>query len=228
MEDRTVRRLTVVCVLIGALTPTMLFGVAVPVPLVPADFGTILGGAAVAVDVPLVTDMGFASLLGRVVSQAFTDQMGNYAYLYQVINTGAPTNHSIEVFTTSPFFQASEATTVGYLTADAPAGFSVGDQLCAGASIDAMAGPTISFGFPGWLGQVIDPGESSCVLYVLSSSDPGLICGNLINGSITQGEIVGAIPEPACLTLMACGTIGLLARRQRHRQQVKDKLASGQ
>ena len=56
-----------------------------------ADFDTLLGGSATAIEAPLVTDFSGGDLSASVVSQAFTDGAGHYLYLYQVSNTGPQT-----------------------------------------------------------------------------------------------------------------------------------------
>jgi hypothetical protein len=153
--------------------------------------------------------------MGEVASQAFTDGAGNYAYLYQVRNTGSTGNNVIEVFTCSPFSGAFASTTLGYLTGSHPAGFTLGDQPSAGASVDAEAGPTISFGFPAFLlGQAIDPGETSSTLYVLSDGMPGMITGNIIDGTTGSGQVVGPVPEPATICLLGLGALSLLRKRR--------------
>ena len=200
------------CVLFVAGT---VLAVPVPITLVPADFDDLLGGLANPIGTPLTTDMSLGNLMGEVISQAFTDGVGNYAYLYQVRNAGTTGNNVIEVFTCSPFFDASASTTLGYLTANVPEGFAPGDQLSAGASVDPTAGPTVSFGFPAWLAQAIDPGEASSTLYVLSDGTPGMITGNIINGTTGSGEIVGAVPEPATIALLGLGGLSLLRKKRR-------------
>ena len=191
-------------------------GTPMPVTLVDADFSTLLGGSAGAIGSPMTTNMSLANLQSEVVSQAFTDGVGNYAYLYQVHNTGTTGNNVVELFTFSHFFDASVSTTIGYLTASAPSGFTLGDQTPYAVTVDADAGPTISFAFPGFIsGLAIDPGEYSSTLYVLSDGVPGTITGNVINGSAASGDVIGAVPEPATLGLLLIGgLLGVLRRRQ--------------
>jgi hypothetical protein len=186
----------------------------VPVTLVSADFDDLLGGSASAVGIPLTTDMSIGNLMGEVVSQAFTDGAGSYAYLYQVRNTGSTGNNVIEAFTCSPFLGVSASATLGYLTDNFPAGFTLGEQASAGASVDAAAGPTVSFGFPAWLAQAIDPGEASSTFYVFSNGTPGMITGNIIDGATGSGEVVGPVPEPATICLLGLGVLGLLRRKR--------------
>lgn len=188
----------------------------VPVTLVADDFSNLLGGSAGAIGSPMTTDMSLANLQSEVVSQAFTDGVGNYAYLYQVHNTGTTGNNVVELFTFSPFFNASASMTIGYLTDGAPSGFTLGDQTPYAVTVDADAGPTISFAFPAFFaGLAIDPGEYSSTLYVLSDGVPGTITGNVIDGSIASGDVVGAVPEPATLGLLLLGGIVLLRRKVR-------------
>jgi hypothetical protein len=191
------------------------FAAPVPVTLVADNFNNLLGGSANPVGSPTITDMSVANLQAAVVSQAFTDNSDSYAYLYQVKNTGTTGNNVVQVYTCSPFFGASGSTTLGYLTANAPSGFALGSQTPYAASVDAVAGPTISFAFPGFLaGYAIDPGEWSSTLYVLSTDVPGMITGNLIDGSTGTGDVVGAVPEPATTVLLVMGGLVLLLRRR--------------
>ena len=183
----------------------------VPVTLVSSDFDILLGGSATTIGSPLITNMTSGSLLGQIISQAFTDGQGNYAYLYQVKNIGA--SHVIEQFTCDPFADASGTTILGYLTANAPDGFTLGQQAPMGASVNPDAGPTVSFVFPGYLLGQIDPGKSSHTLYVLSDKAPSLIDGNIINGAVASGLIVGPLPEPATLGIISAGAVMLYLLR---------------
>lgn len=188
----------------------------VPVMLVGDDFNNLLGGSASAVGSPTITDMSVDNLLVDVISQAFTDGAGNYAYLYQVKNIGTLGNNVVEAFTASPFFGASAITTLGYLTANTPTGFTLGAQTAYAASIDAVAGPTISFAFPAFLsGYAIDPGEWSSTLYVLSDGAPATITGNVIDGWTTSGDVVGPVPEPATMSMLALGGLAMIRRKGR-------------
>jgi hypothetical protein len=199
---------------IGAVASASPIGV----PLTPKKFSELFVGAENAIGDALVTDMSSGPLKSKVVSQAFEDGLGNYAYLYQITNTGAVGDHVIEVFTCNPFFGVSSSSTMGYLIDDdPPVEFTLGEQDLIGASVDAVAGPTVSFGFPGWMfpSWAIDPGESSVTLYVLSDAEPGMITGNVIDGTIASGNVVGPIPEPATLTMLALGGLAVLRRRRR-------------
>ena len=211
---RNVLKAVVVTAIVTGIT-TAVLATPVPLTLVADDFSNLLSGLAVAIDSPLTTDMSLANLQSEVVSQAFTDGVGNYAYLYQVHNTGTTGNNVVELFTFSPFFEASGSTMIGYLTANAPSGFGLGDQTPYAASVDTDAGPTISFAFPAFLtGLAIDPGEYSSTLYVLATGVPGTITGNVIDGSTAYGDVIGAVPEPAALAVLLIGSLVLLKRRR--------------
>ncbi|MBL7221809.1 MAG: PEP-CTERM sorting domain-containing protein [Phycisphaerae bacterium] len=190
------------------------------VVLTPKEFSELFDGTEIPIGDALVTNMSVGNLKAEVVSQAFEDGLGNYAYLYQVINTGTAGNNVIEVFTCNPFFGATSSSTVGYLTAEAPSGFTLDGQLVIGANVDGASGPTVSFGFPApWPPYIptswaIDPGESSVTLYVLSDAEPGTITGNVIDGTIASGDIVGPVPEPVTLAMLAMGGLAVLKGRR--------------
>ena len=195
-----------------------------PIPVVLDDrtFSELLPGTEIAAGLPLVTDMSQGNLKAEVASQGFKDEFDNYAYLYQVVNTGTMgVNPIIEVFTCNSFYGASEFSTIGYLTDGVPDDFALGDQLPIGVHVDASSGPTISFGYPGpWLpgdtSWAIDPEESSVTLFVLSNYGVGMIMGNVIDGEIGSGDIVGPLPEPTTISLLCLGAV-LAARRRRRR-----------
>ncbi|MCK4625509.1 MAG: PEP-CTERM sorting domain-containing protein, partial [Phycisphaerae bacterium] len=44
---------------------------------------------------------------------------------------------------------------------------------------------------------------------------PGTITGNVINGVISSGDVVGPVPEPATMGLLALGGLALLRRRHK-------------
>jgi hypothetical protein len=189
----------------------------IPIDMMAADFNDLLGGSARALDTPLVTPMAAGNMVSVVTSQAFTDDAGTWLYLYQVANTGGAKKNAVEMFTASPFLGLSENTVLGYLTANVPAGFVLGNQLPTGASVDPDAGPTVSFGFPSWMGKAIAPGKSSSTLFVITNHEPGLIQGNVIDGAIATGQVVGPVPEPTSLLLLGGGAAMLLWRRTRRR-----------
>jgi hypothetical protein len=157
------------------------------------------------------------NLLATVYSQAFSDDTGSYVYLYEVVNTGAPGNAPVEMFTIWPFAGASDSTDMGYLAGAIPAGF-LGSPWQIGqdkAYIKPLGlGPQISFYFTLLEDDAIDPGEHSQVIYVKSQNGPDEITGNVIDGTVTSGIVIGPAPEPVTLAMLAVGALAVLRRRK--------------
>jgi hypothetical protein len=182
------------------------------------DINTLLGGSATPVGGLMATPMNSANgqLQSQVLSEAFS--FGNkYLYLYQVQNTGAVGNNYIETFTISPMLGATANTQLGYLTTTVPTGFTLGEQLASGVSLDPDSGPTLSFAYPGFLGTAIAPGKTSKSLYVLIDKPVGTAVGNVIDGTIASGNVVAPVPEPSTFVLLTMGAVGLLAYAWRRR-----------
>lgn len=186
-----------------------------------ADFQTLSGSSIAPIESGF-TDFSDHNLSAKVLYQVFTDG-ASYLYLYQVRNTGIAGNDTITRFTTSPFAQADGQTLLGYLNANVPAGFSPGDQAPVTDDIDSAAGPTVGFSFPPGIPRYgvpnfyIAPGKNSEVLYVQSNLPPGVVTGNIINGGVHSGQVVGPVPEPGTLVLLATAGLGLLAYAWRRR-----------
>ncbi len=184
-------------------------------------YDDLFSGPEIAIGTPMVTSVTGGDIQGNVVSQAFTDGDGHYAYLYQLNNTGGEQNDVFQAFTNSPIVGANADTIVGCLTSDPPDGFTLGDQAPYGVTLNPKAGPTISFSFSDLFYCAIDPGESSNTLYVLNNNMPGLIVGNVIDGYAHSGGVVGpVVPEPATLTTLVSALLGLAGavylRRNKH------------
>ncbi len=183
-----------------------------------ADFDTLLGGSLTPVEAALVSDFSGGGFSASVVSQAFTDGAGHYLYLYQVNNTGAPDTDIITRFTANPFPGADAGISLGYLDANVPASFVMGDQPPLYADVNAALNPTVGFDFPvgnplfGLPDAYIAPGKSSMVLYVESDLAPGLVTGNIIDGQVRAGSVIGPVPvpEPGTLVLLVTAGLGVL------------------
>jgi hypothetical protein len=196
-------------------------GDVLPLTLVPKDFNDlgslepISGWGAMTT----VLENVAGKLRGEMTSQPFLSSgTGDYYYLYQLENAGNNVSWNIiEVSTVTPFTGAGSLTVAGYLTANQPAAFVAGTEIPAGASVNTDAGPTISFGFPGFINP-ISPGETTKVLYIKSGLSPDLIQAYIINGSVAQGDVIGPVPEPATMGLLGLGSVMLLGRNGRKRK----------
>ena len=189
----------------------------IPLTLGPADFNALGTWQSVAGWAAGTTTMTGAGLRAEVTYQVLQDSgTGGYAYLYQVENTGLDeTWHIIEMLSLTDFFGADGDTPLGYLTANQPSAFQAGTPVPNGASVNTLSGPTISFNFSGYLGNQVNVGQASEVLYVLSDFAPTMIMGNVIDGSIGDGPVVGPVPEPATMSLLGLGGLALMRRRRK-------------
>jgi hypothetical protein len=186
------------------------------------DLSVALGGSPVAAGALLVTEMTVplgGNLTATVYSQAYTGANGLYAYLYQVVNAGAAGAASVEEFTVWPFYGTDPYTAVlGYLTGGVPTGFLPGGEnpwSKAGVDATTTGGPTFSFNYQQIFDNSIAPGDHSAVMYVICSQSPDQIMGNVIDGSVATGSVVGPLPEPATLSLLVLGGMGLILRRRK-------------
>jgi hypothetical protein len=215
------RELMIICGVVAVVLQITAICHAVPVfvDTVAADFDSLLGGLAYALDDEMISDFSGGNLLATIISQSFTDGAGSFLYLYQLKNTGTVDTEVITRFTASPYASAGNSISLGYLTANIPTAFTAGDQAPLYGDVDALSGPTVGFNFSvgnpfyGIPDSYIVPGESSLVLYVQSNLGPGIIVGNIINGGVHTGEVYGPVPEPATICLLGIG--GLLLRRRK-------------
>ncbi|MDP6542672.1 MAG: PEP-CTERM sorting domain-containing protein [Phycisphaerae bacterium] len=192
------------------------------------DFA-VVGSGFSAVGPAETTDFSGDHLSATIVSQAFADNSGAYLYLYQISNNnGQDNHHTITRFTANPYAQGQGGISLGYLTdnANVPSAFSSGEQgqlyrAPLYGDIDADAGPTVGFNYPvgiplfGVPDSYIGQGEKSLVMYIQTDIPPGLVTGNIINGGVQSGMVVGPVPEPATLSLLALGGLFVLRRRRR-------------
>jgi len=218
-EEMMMRRVKLVLVVVGVLLfSAQAFGVLVP--LTPASLDDLLG-SAVPVGVVKATVMDGVNLKSVVYSQAYTDGAGLYAYLYQVQNTGAAGNSILEQFTAAPFEGADQTVSMGYLTGALPAGFMPGASQVPepDGNVNIPSGPVVSFYFGDRYGYGIDIGEHSAIMYVLSSLPVSEITGNVIDGEVASGPVVGPVPEPATVLLLGLGGLVLIGKKNSHRSQ---------
>jgi len=182
----------------------------------------LLGASPVALGSEVkITDMSAGNLMVSVRSRAYTDNDGNYVYLYQIHNTGSTGNSPAEMFTIWPFEGADGNTDLGFLNGSIPVGFdantpaqSPGDK----AVVKVLTtGPQISFYYTELFDCSIDVGEHSRAMYVLSVLPPSLVTGNVIDGSVGTGPVVGPVPEPQVLILLLTGGGVLMFRRVRRK-----------
>ena len=210
------------------LAVVVCFATAAQAGLVPIGIdvvGNLVGGNPVSVTDLMVTDVSDSNMMADIYSRAYTGDNGLYAYLYQVDNTGSPGNSSVEMFTLWPFGGADDSTDLGYLRD--LSGLEVGDFYDTGGYppedfgyVDVLSsGPEVSFYFTKRFGAEIPPGSHSEVLYVMSELSPDVIVGNVINGSVGTGPVVGPVPEPATLVNIALGGLIALGLATRYRRR---------
>lgn len=211
--DREHRFIMPIC--LATLLLVVSTGLADVVNLNSKSLTDLLGSSYTPVGTMQVTQMQAGNLMTDAYSQAFTNGT-QYVYLYQVVNDGTAGNSSAELLVTSPFVGATDNSDLGTLTGTLPAGFiSGGVAPEAQAYVDPVDdGPEISFYYSKKTGHAIPYGHNSLVMYVLSDMPPGQIQGNVIDGAVATGLVVGPVPEPASLCLLAMGGIALIVRRR--------------
>lgn len=138
---------------------------------------------------------------GRVMSQTFVLDDGNYLYLYQADNYGPS---YMEKFTVADFPGLLAPT--GYLTAGEPAGFVARDVDPLGfAYEDALAQPTLGFDYTAFLGGEVRAGHHTSVMYAISPYGPTEGKAYLLDQGIAIVDVWVPTPEPATLGLMGLG-----------------------
>jgi hypothetical protein len=149
----------------------------------------------------------------NVYSQAYTDG-SNYVYLYQLENF-SQSAHPVEIFTLAPVFGATSNVQMGYLTGDVPSGFLSGGAVVPESTGSiSTTGPILSFYYTTRADNELLPGECSAVMFVKSPYRPDQINGSVIDGNTSTNLVVGPVPEPATLALLAVGGVLTMLRRR--------------
>ena len=93
------RELMIICGVVAVVLQITAICHAVPVfvDTVAADFDSLLGGLAYALDDEMISDFSGGNLLATIISQSFTDGACSFLYLYQLNSTGSVDTEVISV-----------------------------------------------------------------------------------------------------------------------------------
>lgn len=154
-------------------------------------------------------------LNGVSVSSAVYSNGASFLYVYQVVNGSTST---LSRYTMSAFQGLSSNSEMGYFVGNQPTGFAAaGANPVSSTTSDITTSPTVGFNFrDGQGGAGISPGSSSSVLFVLSeySSGTNTISGQVLGSSGAFGQVVGPVPEPATIALLALGSLAIGIRKK--------------
>jgi len=197
------------------LTALLLLGCivlgSVPVrALVTSDLGSY--GNLVA-DLPLSAPVSFSvyDWFGNLTTSALVDFAVLYNpatavtnYFYQVTNLGGGTNDALYRFTiTNPFH------------------FTV---IKKGSRSDGLDPVTFDISSPNYFGVNFNTagnhlavGETTNRFYFQfgENSKPGIVSGQMIDGGVGMGPVVGPVPEPSTLGMLGLGLLGVTFLRRR-------------
>jgi len=157
---------------------------------------------------PGSTTIDIGTTMGKVdYAVLYNSSNLRYSYFYQIENIGVNglgvTGHSLGKFTFTSSFS------------------SVGSGIM-GDGLDVVNLLTNSPGeYEAYLdspflgGNELALGQTSNRFYFQFNEKPGMITGNLIDGSVGSGSIPGPVPEPSSMMLLGMGVLGLLGFRKK-------------
>ena len=188
-------------------------GIAAPIPLTldANDFNDLgVTGAATVLKAEAFVKGDWS---GTVYSQAFNLDTGDYLYLYQVDNDGPDI---IEVVVVNPL-TGLDTNRCGYLDGNEPSGFLADGNVPAGGTYDPGV-VNLSWQWPSYQGQQVDPNEHTVALYIVSPYGPREGMSYVIDSGNPAAPVWVDVPEPMSAALLVVGSTVLLIRRRRRQR----------